>query len=168
MFSFWGQNEPLSWSERRGGNIHPVQYGEGVELTHPVVGHGQPVLTTILNQHPTCILRQMCVSRTGLITVKHPTALGQKKGSNTGIYPQRCIAGLDLAFFEHFVWKFKRRIRIRINFTNLTCIKNSPDPQHCCAVQYRRHLIFSDHNNPSLQLSTGTTNLGTKEVIRQP
>ena len=166
MLSFWGQNEPLSWSERRGGNIHPVQYGEGVELTHPVVGHGQPVLTTLLNQHPTCILRQMCVSRTGLITVKHPTALWQKRVRIQAFI--HSVAGLDLAVFEHFVWKFKRRIRICINFTNLTCIKNSPDPQHCCAVQYRRHLIFSDHNNPSLQLSTGTTNLGTKEVIRQP
>ena len=164
MFSFWGQNEPLSWSERRGGNIHPVQYGEGVELTHPVVGHGQPVLTTILNQHPTCILRQMCVSRTGLITVKHPTALWQKRVRIQAFI--HSVAGLDLAVFEHFVWKFKRRIRICINFTNLTCIKNSPDPQHCCAVQYRRHLIISDHNNPSLQLSI--TNLGTKEVIRQP
>ena len=164
MFSFWGQNEPLSWSERRGGNIHPVQYGEGVELTHPVVGHGQPVLTTILNQHPTCILRQMCVSRTGLITVKHPTALWQKRVRIQAFI--HSVAGLDLAFFEHFVWKFKRRIRIRINFTNLTCIKNIPDPQHCCAVQYRIHLIISDHNNPSLQLSI--TNLGTKEVIRQP
>ena len=164
MLSFWGQNEPLSWSERRGGNIHPVQYGEGVELTHPVVGHGQPVLTTLLNQHPTCILRQMCVSRTGLITVKHPTALWQKRVRIQAFI--HSVAGLDLAVFEHFVWKFKRRIRICINFTNLTCIKNSPDPQHCCAVQYRIHLIISDHNNPSLQLSI--TNLGTKEVIRQP